>query len=135
MKGIACAFEGRITRAAELKTASASGRQFITLSVVTGEGDKEQWLSVSAWRESDADLVPHLTVGVEVYVEGKIEMRHWHGAEGPRSGLAVSATLVQPLALIGRSKPKTPRAAKGGKAKVDHQAPIETKPFNDALPF
>lgn len=147
MKGIACAFEGRLGRDAQLKSTTA-GRAFMVMSVIVGEGDEEQWLNVSAWNDHLIDLADSLKSGIGVYVEGKLKLRQWDSAEGPKSGLQVSASLVQPLALIGRSKPKAPRASerssrttsirspKNGKARgsVDSQAPIE-KPFNDALPF
>jgi single-stranded DNA-binding protein len=133
MKGIACAFEGRLARDAQLKTTSA-GRDFMVFSVITGEEADEQWLNVSAWNDHLIEMAGHLKAGVAVYVEGKLKMRHWDSEQGPRSGLQVSASLVQPLALIGRSKPKAPRAAKKANGKVDSQKPIET-PFNDALPF
>lgn len=133
MKGVQCAFEGRIVRAAQLKTAQASGRQFVTFTVLT-EGERAQRLSVTAWRDSDADLVPHLVEGAEIYVEGKVELRMYDGAPGGAvASLSVSASLIQPMGLIGHKRPKTPRAA-AKKAKADPQAPIE-QPFNDALPF
>ncbi len=135
MKGIACAFEGRLGRDAEVKTARASGRRFVALSVIEGEGDEAQWVNVLCWSDSLADIVPSLVKGVEVYVRGKIRLRSWDSDQGTRYGLSVSAELVEPLALIGRDKPKAPPKARG-KAKVDSQAPLEkTQPFNDALPF
>lgn len=135
MKGIEVAFEGRLGRPAERKVTSA-GRAFLAFSVITGEGDDEQWLNCSAWSDSLVDMAEHLKQGVEVYIEGKLKVRRWQGESGERFGLQVSASTVQPLALIGHKKPKTSRAAKG-KAKADSQAPIEgrTPEFNDALPF
>ena len=132
MKGIACAFEGRLGRDAEARTTNA-GRQFLAFSVIVGEDEEAQWLNVSAWSDHLTELGPSLLKGVEVYVEGKLKMRHWESAEGPRSGLQVSASVVQPLALIGRSRPKVPRSGK--KAKVDSQAPLKTMApaFNDSI--
>jgi single-stranded DNA-binding protein len=133
MKGIACAFEGRLGRDAELKTTHA-GRQFLAFSVIVGEDEEAQWLNVSAWSDHLTDLAPSLAKGVEVYVEGKLKMRHWESADGPRSGLQVSASVVQPLALIGRSKPKGPPRGKSARSKVDSQAPLNTAPaFNDSI--
>lgn len=140
MKGIACAFEGRLGKDAQLKTTQA-GRAFMVMSVIVGEDEEAQWINVSAWNDHLIDLADHLKSGVAVYVEGKLKMRHWDSAEGPRSGLQVSASLVQPLALIGRSKPKAPRAGKkNGKADADPQKPLEFADGIDArrgddLPF
>ena len=123
MKGIECAFQGRLGRDARLKQTSM-GKTFLTFSVIVPmRNDAEEWVNISAWSESIADLAPNLKQGVEVYVQGKLEQRHWQGAEGPRSGLSVSATKVEPLGLIGRAKPKGP-AKPRGKAKVDSQAPL-----------
>lgn len=139
MKGIQVAFEARLGRDAEMKTARHSGRQFMVMSVIEGDGDDVQWLNVTAWSESLADIVSHLTKGTEVYIEGKIKLRSWEDQDGnARSGLSVSANLVQPLALIGRSRPKKPRAKLT--QKIDPQAPIEfndgtSQTEGDALPF
>lgn len=127
--GIECAFPATLTQDAEVKT-TASGRTFLKLSVTTGKEEKQQFVSVLAWRDTFTELAPSLTKGARIYVEGKLELRHWNGG----SGLSVSASVIQPLGLIGTKKPKAPR--KAGKAKVDPQAPIENaRPFDDALPF
>lgn len=125
MKGIVCAFEGRLGRDAEIKTARASGKQFVAMSVIEGDGEEAQWLNVVAWSESLAEIASHLVKGAEVYVEGKIRLRTWEAESGTRSGLSVSASLVQPLALIGRSRPKAPPKPRTGKPKLDPQAPLE----------
>lgn len=127
--GIECAFPATLTKDAEVKETS-SGRAFLKLSVTTGKDEKAQHVSVLAWRDTFTEMAPHLTSGARVYVEGRLELRHWNGG----SGLSVSASVIQPLGLIGAKKPKAPR--KAGKAKVDPQAPIENaRPFDDALPF
>lgn len=130
MKGIACAFAGRLGRDAAVKTTQA-GKSFVAFSVVEGEGEAQQWLQVSAWSDSIVDIADFLKSGTAVYVEGKIKLRQWDGPEGVRPQLQVSATLVQPLALLGRSKPKAPRKPKGKAAGgVEHE-----KPFDDELPI
>jgi single-stranded DNA-binding protein len=130
MKGIACAFEGRLGRDAEIKTARATGRRYVALSVI--EPEDEQWINVVAWSESVAAIAAHLTQGVQLYIEGRLRLRHWESAEGPRSGLSVSAALIQPIGLIGARRPKPPRAAKTAKSKVDSQAPLDPA-FNDRI--
>jgi len=127
--GIECAFPATLTQDAEVKN-TAAGRPFLKLSVTTGKEEKQQFVSVLAWRDTFTELAPSLTKGARIYVEGRLELRHWNGG----SGLSVSASVIQPLGLIGAKKPKAPR--KAGKAKVDPQAPIENaRPFDDALPF
>ncbi len=133
MKGIAVAFEGRLGRDAELKSTRA-GRAFLVFSVIVDEGEDAVWLNVSAWSDHLTELAPSLTKGVEVYVQGRMKQRHWEAEGGTKSGWQVSADVVQPKGLIGHRKPKAP--ARGKKAKVDPQAPLETaRPFDDALPF
>jgi single-stranded DNA-binding protein len=135
MKGIEVAFEGRLGRDAQLRTSSA-GREWLSLSVIVGEEGDEQWVSVASWSHTIAELGPVLVKGAQVYIEGKVKLRTWQGPEGMQSGLSVSASLVQPLALIGNRKPKRPRAEKtratSAAKRTDPNSPI---PFNDALPF
>jgi single-stranded DNA-binding protein len=143
--GIECAIMGTITRDAEIKTVKASGRPFLSLGITTGKDEKQQYLSVMAWRETFTDLAPHLTKGVRVYIEGRLELRHWQGTDGPQHGLSVSASVIQPMGLIGERKPKAPRAAKkaagagraGGAGQVDSQRPIGAgeagRPFDDSI--
>lgn len=132
MKGIHAAFCGRLGRDAEIRTAK-SGRQWLSLSAIAGEDDDAQWVSIACFSETIAAMAGQLTKGTEVYIEGNLRLRTWEAQDGPRTTLSVSASLVQPLALIGMKKPKAPRAAKT-RRKVDANAPVEA-PFNDGLPF
>lgn len=128
MKGIECAFDARVIRDAEVRQTKA-GKPFVKFSAIAiVRNDKEQPVSVLAWRDTFCDLSPDLKAGVEVYVEGSLELSEWDGGVF----LSVSASKVEPKGLIGRKKPKAPRAGK--KAKVDPQAPIDV-PFSDPLPF
>jgi single-stranded DNA-binding protein len=140
--GIECAITAIITRDAEIKTVKASGRPFLSLGVTTGKEEKQQYLSVLAWRDTFTDLAPHLTRGTRIYIEGRLELRHWQGPDGAQQhGLSVSASVIQPLGLIGERKPKAPRAPRkaNGAGKVDSQRPIGAgdggRPFDDSLPF
>jgi len=115
MKGIECAFAGRLGRNAELRTSSA-GREWLSLSVIVGEGDDEQWVQVASWSATIAELAPMLVQGAQVYCEGKLKLRTWTAHDGTaRTGISVSASLIQPLALIGQRKPKRLRAPKAAK--------------------
>lgn len=135
MKGIECALEGRLIRDAELRR-SAAGREWMWLSLVVGEGDGEQHLTVGSWSHTIQELVPALTQGTEVYVEGKLKLRSWGGPDGEQhSALSVQASVVQALGLIGQRKPKRPRALAKAKTMQTSAAVHQPLPFNDPLDF
>jgi single-stranded DNA-binding protein len=125
MKGISCAFIGTLTRDAELKTVRASGREFLSMSVTTGEGDKAQHLSVLAWRDTFTEMAPDLRRGMAVLVKGKLELRRWDGQNGPQAGLSVSAEVIETLEP-GDVRPKARKPKAGGRAKADPQRPLQT---------
>lgn len=134
MKGIEVALVGRLAKDAEVRTSKA-GQEWMLLPMVVGEQPDEQWVSVSSWSHTVAELAPQLVKGVDLYVEGKLKLRTWQGDDGTtRSTLAVSANLIQPMALIGNRKPKKPRAekAKVGEASAAVHQPL---PFNDDIGF
>jgi len=135
MKGIECAFAGRLGRNAELRTSSA-GREWLSLSVIVGEGDDEQWVQVASWSTTIAELAPMLVQGAQVYCEGKLKLRTWGDSYGAtRAGLSVSASLIQPLALIGQRKPKRPRAEKAAKPRQPHTPAHQPLPFDDDISY
>jgi len=136
VKGIECAFVGRLGKDAELRTSSA-GREWMLLSVIVGEQPDEQWVNVSSWSTTIAELAKTLLQGAQVYAEGRLKLRHWTAHDGtPRTGLSVSASLIQPLALIGNRKPKRPRAQKGAKPGEVSDAFHKPQDFySDPLPF
>ncbi len=134
VRGIEVALLGRVTRAGELRLSKA-GKQWLCFSVEVGEGEKVEYANVAAFYGDIADLAPQLTAGVEVYIEGGIKLRRWQNSEGvEQSGLAVTATDIKPLGLIGERRPRKTRAAKA----KELPPPPETrtaKPFDDPLPF
>ncbi len=136
MKGIECAFAGRLGQDAKLRTSSA-GRDWMSLSVIVGEGDDEQWVQVASWSTTTAELAPMLVQGAQIYVEGKLKLRTWTAHDGTqRTGISVSASLIQPLALIGNRKPKRPRADKAAKPGEASDAFHKPQEFHsDPLPF
>lgn len=134
MKGIETAFTGTVGRDAQLRTAK-SGREWLSFSVVVGEEPDQQWVQVSAFFGHIGELAPQLAASTRVYVEGKIKLRSWDGPDGPRSGLSVVASVIQPLGLIGAKcpkKPRSPKSEKPAKTKADVNAPL---PFDDPIPF
>jgi len=136
VKGIEAAFTGTVGRDAQLRTAK-SGREWLSFSVVVGEEPDQQWVQVAAFLGHIGELVPQLSASTQVYVEGKIKLRSWDAPDGPRSGLSVVASVIQPLGLIGAKRPKKPRSPKGEapaktKTNADVNAPL---PFDDPIPF
>jgi single-stranded DNA-binding protein len=130
MKGIEAAFTGTIGRDAQLRTAK-SGREWLSVSVVVGEEPEQQWVQVAAFFGDIGELAGQLTTMAKVYVEGKLKLRSWEAPDGPRSGLSVVASVIQPLGLIGQKRPKKPRSPKSG-TKPDVNAPL---PFDDPIGF
>lgn len=64
---------------------------------------------------SQAEALADLAAGARVYVEGRLKLETWTDGEGrERTGLKVAASLVQPIAQIGRKKPAKPREAASG---------------------
>jgi single-stranded DNA-binding protein len=133
MKGIEVALVGKLAKDADKRTSSA-GREWMLLFVDVPEGDTEQRVNVSSWSHTTAELAPLLVKDITIYVEGRLKLRTWPKDDGSTGfGLSVSASLIQPLALIGNKKPKKPRAEKkpGDASAAVHQ-PL---PFNDDIGF
>jgi single-strand DNA-binding protein len=136
MKGIEVALVGKLGSDAQLRTSSA-GKEWMLLFVDVPEGDSEQRVNVSSWSHTIAELAPLLVKGADIYVEGKLKQRTWQNSDGSTGfGLSVSASLIQPLALIGNKKPKKPRGEKKagavGEASESYHKPL---PFNDDIGF
>lgn len=137
MKGIEVALVGKLSSDAQLRTSSA-GKEWMLLFVDVPEGEGEQRVNVSSWSHTTAELAPLLVKGADIYVEGKLKQRTWQNSDGTLGfGLSVSASLIQPLALIGNRKPKKPRGEKKaegtpGAASEAYHKPL---PFDDKLDF
>ena len=114
MNGIEAALEGRIGQAPTMRTGQ-SGKTWCTFSVAVGsdeEGASPTWVSVAVFG-SKAEEAAQLAPGVRVYGEGRLRLDTWQDREGrERTGLKIAASLVQPIAQIGRRKPAKPREAK-----------------------
>lgn len=137
MKGIEVALVGKLSSDAQLRTSSA-GKEWMLLFVDVPEGEGEQRVNVSSWSHTAADMAPLLVKGADIYVEGKLKQRTWQNSDGSTGfGLSVSASLIQPLALIGNKKPKKPRAekAKAGAVGEASAAVHQPLPFNDDIGF
>ena len=81
---------GNLGRDPEMRY-TPSGRPVTTFSVATSrswntaDGDKRvetEWFNVVAWSSLAEICKQHLTKGQQVYIEGRLQTRHWDDAEG-----------------------------------------------------
>jgi single-strand DNA-binding protein len=81
---------GNLGRDPEMRY-TPSGRPVTTFSVATSrswntsEGEKRietEWFNVVAWSSLAEICKQHLTKGQQVYIEGRLQTRHWDDAEG-----------------------------------------------------
>jgi single-strand DNA-binding protein len=81
---------GRLGRDPEMRY-TPSGRPVTTFSVATSrswntsEGERRtetEWFNVVAWGSLAEICKQYLTKGQQVYVEGRLQTRHWEDAEG-----------------------------------------------------
>ena len=127
MAGIEAAFFGTLGRDAEAKTSKA-GKTYLKLNVRVGEGDTPQWISVMAFDQEAIAAADRMLKGAKVYIEGRLSLDEWTGADGAkRHGLSVMSFHCR-LAAIGRNKAKRERA-------TESPAPGGAVPFNDDIPF
>ena len=136
---IECALIGGCGRAPERRTSQNTGRDYATVSLAVGEGEAVQWLDVVAFGPA-VDAMMLLAKGDACYVEGKLSLKSWTSSQDGtvRQQLSVVASLVQPLALIGRSRPKATRKTSAAQAKgvgAVSAAVHQPLPFDDAIPF
>lgn len=136
MKGIECAFHGRLGRSPELRTSKA-GRPYAVFSVVVALGAEDtQWISVVSFGEAAQSLVG-LPAGTSIYVEGTLRLEEFTKKDGSAAtALKVAASVALPLGQIGnRRRPAPPRKAA---KRPDSQAPLASHgpdDPNDAMPF
>jgi single-strand DNA-binding protein len=81
---------GNLGRDPEMRY-TPSGRPVTTFSVATSrswntsEGEKRietEWFNVVAWSSLAEICKQHLSKGQQVYIEGRLQTRHWDDAEG-----------------------------------------------------
>src|SRR5262249_13935954 len=117
MTGIECAFFGALGRDAERKE-SKSGKIYLRLNIRLGEGDSTQWVNVNTFDQDAIDKADRLVKGARVYIEGRLTLDEWTGADGKeRHGLSVMSFHCR-LSEIGRNKtarkPERDAAPAGG---------------------
>jgi single-strand DNA-binding protein len=83
---------GRLGRDPEMRY-TPSGRPVTTFSVAasrnwtTSEGERKvetEWFNVVAWGNLAEICKQHLVKGQQVYIEGRLQTRHWDDQEGNR---------------------------------------------------
>jgi len=138
MSGIEAAFLGTLSRDAEAKT-SGSGKPYLRIiGVRIGDGDKAQWVNVTAFDQEAIASAGKFLKGAAVYVEGRIALDRWKGTDGgDRSGLSCMSWHCR-LAQIGRNKPK--KKSQGSADNQANSATAQTSPqrggeFDDEIPF
>jgi single-stranded DNA-binding protein len=129
---IGCAFFGSLVRDAETKT-SKNGKTYIRANIRVENGETAQFINVMVF---DADAVAgadKLIKGARVYVEGKLSLDEWTGADGAkRSGLSCMSWHCR-LSQIGRNKPRKQTSEREATAP---SAPAGSGPaFDDDVPF
>lgn len=122
MNGIDCAFTGQLGRDPE-SSYTRQGKSMLTLRVAVDENTHQTeqrpnaettWCRVVCWEELADQLAEVLTKGCTVYVEGRLRLERWTAPDGtPRSGLACSAWLIQPMGQIGRRRKARPAEGVG----------------------
>ena len=110
MNGLHAAFTGRLGGDPEQRY-TRTGKALLTFSVAVDENTVEtedraapetQWVRVTAWEELALGLAERLHKGTAVYCEGRLRLDRWTAPDGAeRSGLSVSAWIVQPMG-VGR---------------------------------
>jgi len=83
---------GRLGRSPEMRY-TPSGRPVTTFSLATSrtwntsEGERRtetEWFNVVAWGSLAEICKQHLNKGQQVFVEGRLQTRHWEDAEGSK---------------------------------------------------
>ena len=115
MNGITSAFTGRLGGDADVRF-TREGKPFANFSVCVdvttrdGETPPATWVRVSYFADEAHELGARLVKGTSVYVEGRLTLGSWTGADGSeRHGLNVVAWTVQVMGQIGRRVPEGAR--------------------------
>jgi single-strand DNA-binding protein len=121
---------GNLGRDPEMRY-TPSGRPVTTFSVATSrtwntsEGDKRietEWFNVVAWSNLAEICKQHLSKGQQVYIEGRLQTRHWDDSEGNKH---TSVEIVaNEMIILGERRDTT------------EPVPSETEPVEeDEYPF
>ena len=131
---IEAAFLGTLGRDAEAKTSNA-GKQYLRANVRVGDGERAQWVNVTAFDADAIATADKFVKGAAVYIEGRLSLDKWtdHGGAS-RSGFSCMSWHCR-LAQIGRRKTTRTRHT-GGEQTSTADAPAPSAPdFDDEVPF
>jgi single-stranded DNA-binding protein len=131
---IQAAFLGTLGKDAEAKT-SSKGKSYLRMSVRDTDGERAQWVNVTAFDEKAIADADKFVKGAAVYVEGRLTLDKWtdHGGAS-RSGLSCMSWHCR-LAQIGRNKPKRKNGVSVAAGTTDAQTAQASGELDDAIPF
>jgi single-stranded DNA-binding protein len=131
---IEAAFFGTLTRDAEAKTSNAGKPYLRIIGLRIGDGDKAQWVSVTAFDKDAIATAGKFVKGAAVYVEGRLTLDKWKSSAGDdRSGMSVMSFHCR-LAQIGCNKTKRTRHTSGERTSATSAAAPSGPDFDDEIP-
>jgi single-strand DNA-binding protein len=116
---------GRLGRDPEMRY-TPSGRPVTTFSVATSrtwntsEGERRtetEWFNVVAWSSLAEICKEYLTKGHQVYIEGRLQTRHWDDAEGVKH--TTTEIVANEMILLGERREPTEAPSEGEAAEED----------------
>lgn len=120
MKGLECAFQGRISRDPTVRYTQA-GQPIVGFGVGVDDPDSTEeravvWVNVSWFGDDAAAQADDLAKGASVYVEGVVRPpRVYQDKQGEtRASLDVTARRVQLIGMVGRHRDPTQKPPVSG---------------------
>jgi len=116
---------GRLGRDPEMRY-TPSGRPVTTFSLATSrtwntsEGERRtetEWFNVVAWGSLAEICKQFLNKGQQVYVEGRLQTRHWEDAEGNKH--SVTEIVANEMIMLGDRREMNNTAAEYGAEEED----------------
>jgi len=116
---------GRLGRDPEMRY-TPSGRPVTTFSLATSrtwntsEGERRtetEWFNVVAWGSLAEICKQFLNKGQQVYVEGRLQTRHWEDAEGNKH--SVTEIVANEMIMLGDRREVNNNAAEPGADEED----------------
>jgi single-stranded DNA-binding protein len=132
--GIEAAFLGTLGKDAEAKTSNA-GKQYLRANVRVGDGERAQWVNVTAFDADAIATADKFVKGAAVYIEGRLSLDKWTDQAGAsRSGFSCMSWHCR-LAQIGRNKQKRTRHTGGSRTNNQAAPPQAAGDLNDEIGF
>jgi single-strand DNA-binding protein len=103
-----------------------NGKPVTSFSVATNwvsttpEGEKRketEWFNVVAWSSLAEICKEYLTKGQQVYIEGRLQTRHWDDAEGVKH--TTTEIVANEMILLGERREPTEAPSEGEAAEED----------------